>query len=95
MKRSSVAMSEFAATIGLDWADAKHDICLQGAGVEGREFTVLEHRPESIAAWARALRQRFNGQPIAIALELDKGPIVYALRQLRIPAKLNIDSGRT
>ncbi len=81
MKRSSVTSGEFAATIGLDWADAKHDICLQAAGSEQREFAVLEHRPESIDAWARALRQRFNAQPIAIALELDKGPIVYALRQ--------------
>ncbi len=74
-------MDEFAATIGLDWADAKHDICLQVAGAEEREFAVLEHRPESIDTWARALRQRFKGQPIAVALELDKGPIVYALRQ--------------
>jgi len=23
---------EFAAFIGIDWADAKHDICLQAAG---------------------------------------------------------------
>ncbi len=81
MKRSSVTMGEFAATIGLDWADAKHDICLQAASTEKREFAVLEHRPESIDAWARALRQRFNAQPIAVALELDKGPIVSALRQ--------------
>ena len=80
MKRSSVTMDEFAATIGLDWADTKHDICLQAAGAEKREFAVLDHRPESIAAWARALRQRFHAQPIAVALELDKGPIVSALR---------------
>ena len=67
MKRSSVTMGEFAATIGLDWADAKHDICLQAAGTEQREFAVLEHRPESIAAWARALRhtsaRKGNGHP--------------------------------
>ena len=34
-----------------------------------------------IAAWATDLRQRFQGQPIAIALELNKGPIVEALRK--------------
>jgi hypothetical protein len=28
---------EFAACIGIDWADAKHDICLQAAGSEKRE----------------------------------------------------------
>jgi transposase len=70
----------FAAFIGLDWADAKHDICLQAAGSEQREFLVLEHRPEAIDAWVQTLRTRFHGQPIAVCLELNKGPIVSALR---------------
>jgi transposase len=69
----------FAATIGLDWADAKHDICLQVMGSDDTERFVLKHRPESIDAWARELRQRFGGQPVAVALELFKGPIVSAL----------------
>jgi hypothetical protein len=34
-----------------------------------------------IDAWATDLRQRFQGRPIAIALELNKGPIVEALRK--------------
>jgi len=72
---------EFAAFIGLDWADTKHDICLQVAGSDKREFKVLEHRPEVIDAWATDLLQRFQGRPIAIALELNKGPIVEALRK--------------
>ncbi len=29
---TDLATDEFAAFIGLDWADAKHDICLQVAG---------------------------------------------------------------
>jgi transposase len=72
---------DFAASIGLDWANAKHDICLQATGSSTREHAVLEHRPESIDEWARNLRQRFDGKPIALALELDKGPIVSALRK--------------
>ena len=67
------------ACIGLDWADATHDICLQGAGCDTREFTALEHRPDVIDAWATALLQRFEGGPIAIALERNKGPMVEAL----------------
>jgi transposase len=74
------APAAFAAFIGLDWADAKHDICLQAAGTERREFLVLEHRPEAIDAWVQTLRTRFNGQPVAVCLELNKGPIVSALR---------------
>src|SRR6266849_9056408 len=63
-----------AAFIGLDWADAKHDVCLQAAGSERREFLVLEHSPEAIDAWVRTLRTRFHGQPVAVCLELNKGP---------------------
>lgn len=72
---------EFAAFVGLDWADAKHDVCLQAAGSETREFSVLAHTPETIDAWVMTLRTRFKGQPIAICLELNKGPIVYAFRK--------------
>ena len=74
-------MDDFAAFVGLDWADAKHDVCLQAAGSETREFSVLVHTPETIDEWVSTLRQRFKGQPIAICLELNKGPIVYALRK--------------
>jgi transposase len=69
----------FAAFIGLDWADAKHDLCLQADGCETRESSILENTPEAIAAWASALRRRFAGKPVAICLELNKGPLVYAL----------------
>ena len=79
MKPHHLPSHNFAAYIGLDWADAKHDICVQVAGSHDTEHFVLEHRPESIDAWARELRQRFQGQPVALALELFKGPIVSAL----------------
>src|SRR5215471_10832129 len=71
----------FAAFVGIDWADAKHDVCLQTAGSATGECFQLEHTPEAIDAWVTALRTRFNGQPVAICLELNKGPIVSALRK--------------
>jgi len=74
------ASEAFAAFVGLDWADTKHDVCLQAAGTEHREFLSLEHSPEEINAWVQTLRTRFNGQPVAVCLELNKGPIVSALR---------------
>src|SRR5215470_12989062 len=70
----------FAAFVGLDWADAKHDVCLQAAGTAPREFLSLEHSPEAINTWVQTLRTRFHGQPVAVCLELNKGPIVSALR---------------
>src|SRR5882724_5049876 len=75
-----VAQEEFAALVGLDWADAKHDVCLQATGTTRREFLSFEHRPEAIDAWVQTLRTRFNGHPVAVCLELNKGPIVSALR---------------
>jgi transposase len=73
--------AEFAAFIGIDWADAKHDVCLEAVGSDTREFSRLEHTPEAIDAWAQAVQQRLAGRPVAVCLELTKGPLVYALRQ--------------
>src|SRR5438093_5621002 len=71
----------FAAFIGIDWADAKHDGCLQAPGPAKRECFQLENTPEAIDAWVTTLRTRFHGQPLAVCLELDKGPLVSALRK--------------
>ena len=70
----------FTAYIGIDWADTKHDACLQAAGSEQREFTSFSHQVDRIEAWAHSMHQRFGG-PIAVVLELSKGPIVYALQK--------------
>ena len=69
----------FAAFIGIDWADKKHDVCLSAPGVDTRERSVIEHKPAAIRAWADKLRERFAGAPIAVCLELSQGPIVSAL----------------
>src|SRR5215831_5778502 len=76
-----MAQEECAALVGLDWADAKHDVCLQATGTARREFLSFEHGPEAIDAWVQTLRTRFHGQPVAVCLELNKGPIVSALRK--------------
>src|SRR5262249_59433423 len=60
------APEAFAAFIGLDWADAKHDICLQAAGSAYREILHLDHRPEVIDAWVQSLRTLFNVQLVAL-----------------------------
>src|SRR2546430_6192132 len=71
----------FATFVGNDWADATHDGCLQAAGSEKRECFQLAHAPEAIDAWVTTLRTRFNGHPVAVCLELNKGPLVFALRK--------------
>ncbi|NQY63574.1 MAG: IS110 family transposase [Alteromonadaceae bacterium] len=76
-------MSEkyFAARIGLDWADVKHDYCLRDELNQKIEHGVFKHTPESIDKWASELKDRFNHQPVAICLELKSGPIVSCLLQ--------------
>lgn len=71
--------SGFAAFVGIDWADRKHDICLQVPGTDAVEASVIEHRPKAIEEWAHKLRERFPGRRIAVCLELSHGPIVSAL----------------
>ena len=73
-------LCEFKAFVGLDWADKKHDICIQAADSSEREFYQIQHTVDDIEQWAYSLRERFNGR-IAVAVELSKGPIVYALQQ--------------
>jgi transposase len=75
------AYKEFGAFVGIDWADRTHEVCLQAAGATKREYFSLTHTPEAIDAWVSTLHTRFHGQPIAICLELNKGPLVSALRK--------------
>ncbi len=77
---NTFSSSEFTAVIGIDWADTKHDICIQPAGTHEREFDRIAHKPEDIDRWALEVYQRF-GDPIAVVLELSKGPIVSALQR--------------
>src|SRR6202162_2333072 len=77
---SPLAEQPFTAYVGIDWADIKHDICLQAAGGPRREFDCIAHQVAHIDEWASGLYRRFGG-PIAVALELASGPIVAALQK--------------
>ncbi len=72
-------MSEYAALIGIDWADQKHDICLIDLSCDKHEAAVLRHSPQSLDEWARGLQARFAGRQIAVCLEQSRGPLIYAL----------------
>ena len=70
---------EFAAFVGLDWADQKHAVVVQEAGSDQRQRYDLDHTPEALQNWIQSLRDRFGGRPVAIALEQKRGALVYAL----------------
>jgi len=70
----------YSVYVGIDWADSKHDVCIQSMFSDEREFAVIRHRAEAIDAWAKDLHQRHGGC-FAVAVELTKGPIVSALQK--------------
>ena len=68
-----------AAFIALDWSDQKHDIALLPAAEERAEYLQVAHRPQDLAEWVRALRQRFGGRKVAVAIEQKRGALIHAL----------------
>ena len=68
-----------AAFIGLDWADQQHNVALQVAGSATIETSRLAHDPATLGTWLADLARRFAGQPIGIAVETSRGPLVHAL----------------
>lgn len=69
----------YAAYVGIDWADQKHDICLYDPATQQFEFSIIASQPEAIDTWVEGLRKRFNGETIAICTEQKRGPLIYAL----------------
>ena len=77
--RSVEEEPQFAAFVGIDWADQKHVWCWQAAGSQRRESGELEHTPEAVEAWVAQLCQRFAQRPIAVAVEQSRGALVFML----------------
>ena len=73
-------LSQFTAIIGIDWADKKHDVCIQSTESGQRQTYQVPHKADKIDEWAQSLVRRHGG-PMAVALELSKGPIVAALQK--------------
>lgn len=77
--RNDTPQPNFAAFVGIDWGDKKHAWALQVKGSSQIEKGELEHTPEAVHDWAGALRQRFGGACIAVALEQSRGALVFML----------------
>src|ERR1039458_5720794 len=71
--------NQFKATIGLDWADQKHDLWIRPAEGSKSEHLRLEQTPEALHEWAAKLRKRFATGQVAIGVETSRGPVISAL----------------
>ena len=79
MKNGKDGEIEFAAYIGIDWADQKHACALQSSTRVRRGAGRTAHKPEAVEAWAADLYRQFGGRPIAIALEQSRGSLLFML----------------
>ncbi|XQQ06150.1 MAG: IS110 family transposase [Leptolyngbya sp. IPPAS B-1204] len=70
----------YAAYIGIDWSDRKHDIYLYDCATGAAE-SVIGAQPDAIQAWVEGLRKRYGKAPLAVCLEQKRGPLIYALCQ--------------
>jgi hypothetical protein len=59
---SSVAPTEWAAFVAIDWADQKHFWALSTTASEKVERGQLDAAPEAVEAWAAELNVRFSGR---------------------------------
>ncbi|MGA7935990.1 MAG: hypothetical protein WCA35_20725, partial [Kovacikia sp.] len=72
----------YAAYIGIDWSDRKHDIYLYDCTTGEAEEDVISSQPDAIAAWVEGLRKRYGNALLAVCLEQKRGPLIYALCHL-------------
>ena len=79
MEQNLNEQNDYAALVGIDWADREHAFALQVAGQSQVEQGVLEQTPEALGSWVAKLRERFGGRPVAIALEQARGGLIHAL----------------
>ncbi len=75
----ALCLTDYAAIIGIDWADQKHDIYEVSTETQAHHYSVVSSKPEAIQSWALDLQQRYPNEQVIVVCELKKGPLVYAL----------------
>jgi hypothetical protein len=81
-KNSPLTLSDYAALIGIDWADQKHALATLALPVQNQtqpELSTLEHKTDALIEWISSVQTRFAGGRIAIAIEQRKGALIHFL----------------
>lgn len=75
-----IAKKEIRAWIGIDWADAKHDVSLYEEGTGKEERREVGPSPEALAEWIGQLRARYSDDGyVAVVLEQGRGALLNVL----------------
>lgn len=75
------ASPTLAAWIGLDWGDKEHAFSLVGEGSEQIQTGKVLQTAETLHGWLNQLQARFQGRPVALAIEAGGHPLLYVLAQ--------------
>ena len=79
---SCPAPGPISAFVGIDWADAKHDICLLLPDEEDGRHVQIENTPEALHDWVLKLIAEFATRGnIYVATEKARGALLYTLMQ--------------
>ena len=79
---SCPAPTTISAFVGIDWADAKHDICLLLPDEEDGQHVQIENTPEALHDWVLKLIAEFGTRGnIYVATEKARGALLYTLMQ--------------
>ena len=70
---------QFAAFVGVDWADQKHDVSISSGDGGKPVHQVIAHTPEALNEWMFSLRQQYPDGQIALCLEQSRGALIFHL----------------
>lgn len=70
--------NQFAAFVGIDWADQKHDVSVSSDN-DAPVHQVIPHTPEDLTEWLGDLHQQYPDGKVAVCLEQSKGSLIFHL----------------
>jgi transposase len=80
--------------VGVDWGEQKHVYQVRTA--DGRRGSgSFESKPEAVHEWVRQLRAEYPAGTIEVAVELDHGPLIYALSEYEFVRLVPVQPART
>jgi hypothetical protein len=82
IKKSSLDLDDYAALIGIDWADQQHALATLALPLQNQaepKLSTLEHKTDALIQWISSVQERFAGGRIAIAIEQRKGALIHFL----------------
>ena len=82
MAESNDTPEPISAFVGIDWADAKHDIYLHPADGSTASHEVIDAKPEALHDWILKMREHFSAAgKIYVCLEQSKGALIHQLME--------------